>query len=349
MSLRNRMYDRGWFRVRSVDVPVLSVGNLTLGGTGKTPLIAYLTQWCLEHRLQPGLVSRGYRTPGSRNSAGRSAESPHPALNDEGMELALRFPSVLHEQSPDRVAAARRLLERQAVDVILLDDGFQHRRIARNLDIVLLDSRDPFGQGHLFPRGLLRESVASLSRAGIVLLSRADGISGDERENIRRQVGQRAPQAVWGEIAHRPKELVSYFEEGPESESRLFSKESVYSVQKTCSIRWLEGRRVFAFGGIARPDLFLRTLKDCNAEIVGSTSFPDHHCFSPDNLRELADKAKRCKAEAILCTMKDLVKIRRKHLGNIPLWAVAIGIEFLNGADAFDAEIRRVLGRGSPV
>ncbi len=160
VSARNRRYDRGAHLTHRAGVPVISVGNLTLGGTGKTPMVKWLAQRLQNSGVRVAIVSRGY---GAANGA----------PNDEAMELAAALPNVPHIQSRDRVAAAARAIQGFHSQVLLLDDGFQHRRLARDLDIVLLDALEPFGFEHVFPRGTLREPLAGLRRADFVCLSRA--------------------------------------------------------------------------------------------------------------------------------------------------------------------------------
>ena len=336
MQIRNRLYDSGCLQVRGVDVPVIGVGNLTLGGTGKTPMVAYLTQWALSRKLRPGLISRGYRK-------GRSFDDPNDEhLNDEGMELAIRYPNVPHLQSADRYAAATRMLQKKKVDLLILDDAFQHRRMKRDLDIVLLDSRDPFGGGHIFPRGLLRESVRSLARAPIVLLSRADLVPESRRQKIRQQVEKIAPSAVWGEVVHRPSVLVSSFQATLRDDSQINTEQSGFFGQRTAPIDFLAGKRVFAFSGIAKPDTFGKMLMDCRAEIVKFVPLSDHHDFTPKEIERLSREAKESGADLAVCTMKDLVKIRKRTLGDKELWALAIGIDFLRGENEVHACLEKV-------
>ncbi len=177
---RNRRYDRGAATVHRVGVPVLSVGNLTLGGTGKTPMVRWLAQWFHNRGARVAVVSRGYGA-----KVGNA--------NDEALELRRLLPDVPHLENPDRVAAAREAVATLGCQAILLDDGFQHRRIARDLDIVLLDALAPFGFGHVFPRGTLREPLAGLRRADAVVLSRADLLDSSEREEIWQTVRAHAP------------------------------------------------------------------------------------------------------------------------------------------------------------
>ena len=150
VNSRNRRFDDGRLPVEKVGVPVVSVGNLTLGGTGKTPMVQWLARWFQNHGLKVSLISRGYKSAGG-------------AKNDEARELEQQLPGVAHWQNPDRVSAARVAISEFGTEVILLDDAFQHRRIARDLDLVLIDALEPFGFGHIFPRGTLREPLAGFS------------------------------------------------------------------------------------------------------------------------------------------------------------------------------------------
>ena len=164
VAYRNRRYDLGRAAIHHVAVPVISVGNLTLGGTGKTPMVKWVARRLLAQGSRVAIVSRGYGA-----AAGQQ--------NDEARELSQALPEVPHVQNRDRVAGAERAIAEFSAQCILLDDGFQHRRLARDLDIVLLDALEPFGFEHVFPRGTLREPLAGLKRAQAVCLSRADAIS----------------------------------------------------------------------------------------------------------------------------------------------------------------------------
>ena len=337
-STRNAFYDRGWFRSRQVPIPIVSVGNLTLGGTGKTPMVAYLVKWFLSHKIRPGIVSRGYKKPSDSKTPGK--------LNDEGMELEIRFPEVPHLQSPDRIAASLALLQKYPVDVIVLDDGFQHRRIARNLDIVLIDSLEPFGLDRLFPRGTLRESLHSLSRADVVLISRADMVDESRRNEIQSRVRKFTPNAIIGEVIHKPTSLIAHYEETPQTDSSLFSDMSTFTVRQTCSVAWLAGKKIVAFSGIARPEAFRKSLERCGANVLEFVHFPDHHDFSSSDVERLTAIAKAANAAAVLCTMKDIVKIRKRNLDNVPLWSVEIGLEFQSGEEQFAGKLRSIVVAG---
>jgi tetraacyldisaccharide 4'-kinase len=296
--------------VHRAGVPVVSVGNLTLGGTGKTPMVQWLARWFRDSGVAVSVVSRGY---------GGGPDVP----NDEAMELAWQLPDVPHVQNPDRVAAARRAIDKFHAELILLDDAFQHRRISRDLDLVLLDALEPFGYEHVFPRGTLREPAAGLARADVVALSRADMLSAAERGAIRRRVEALAPQADWLELVHVPQGLLSF----GRTEQPLAS---------------LAGQPVLAFCGIGNPAGFRHTLAGCGFEVIELREFPDHHAYDRRDLDALAEAAGRHGVTAVVCTQKDLVKIGLDQLGDRPLRAVRIGLEIVAGREEFEARLAAV-------
>jgi len=306
VAIRNAAYDRGLREVCPAGVPVISVGNLTLGGTGKTPMVAWAARSLHEHARRPAIVSRGY---GSR--PGRAS--------DEAEELAILLPGIDHVANRDRVAAARLAVTRGA-GVVVLDDGFQHRRLHRNLDIVAVDATDPFGCGRLFPRGLLREAVGGLGRAQAVVLTRADLVDASERRAIRAAVDaarQGRPPIVWSEAIHRPTRLRSW--------SGTFEPLAI-----------LREARIAACAAIGNPAAFVRTLKGLGAELAGFVGFPDHHAYGLDDLARVEEAADSSRATMVVTTLKDLVKIRRDTLGGRPLWALEIGLHLTENGDALE-------------
>jgi tetraacyldisaccharide 4'-kinase len=308
---RNRAFDSGHTPCQHVGAPVVSVGNLTLGGTGKTPMVEWLARWFLNRGLQIALVSRGYKaTPGS--------------ANDEAQELAQKLPGVPHLQNPDRVAAARLAVQQFHSDIIILDDAFQHRRIHRDLNIVLLDAAEPFGFGHVFPRGMLREPIDGLARADIAVLTRADMVDDVERARIRGIVERHAPKIVWAECRHAP--------------SRLLSAD-----QREESLASLRERPVAAFCGLGNPAGFRHTLDQCRYNLVGWREFPDHFVYNQTARDELAHWVVAQGAQAAVCTHKDLVKLAVNEIGGKPLWAVLVGLEFMAGRDTLEGLLENLL------
>ncbi|MDR3108940.1 MAG: tetraacyldisaccharide 4'-kinase [Planctomycetaceae bacterium] len=303
---RNFFYDKRFLSSYTADVPVISVGNVTLGGTGKTPFVCWLSQVLLEHGYKVGLVSRGYKKLNDEDGSGERH-------NDEYLEMLIKLPDVPHFQSPNRADACRRMLTANKLDCVILDDAFQHRKVNRQLDIVLIDATEPDGLGYIFPRGTCREPMSSLKRADVLLLSRADSVDANERARLREKLTALSPKAVYGEIVHRPVNVVSFGEKVTRQ-----------------PVSMLKERKIFAFNGIGNPDAFERTLVQTGAEINGSKVFFDHHHYDESDIQHLADAAKKTNAEMIVTTMKDIVKIKREKIGDIPLYAIEIGIEFLN-------------------
>jgi len=304
---RNRQYDRGRKPVERVDVPVISVGNLTLGGTGKTPLVEWLARWFRQRGVRVTIISRGY-----------GAEAG--AQNDEAIELEQKLPDVPHVQNPDRVAAAKMAIEEFGCQLILLDDAFQHRRIHRDLNIVVVDALEPFGFGHVFPRGALREPLSGLRRADVVVLSRADLVQPAERERIRAIVAQHAPSALWVEASHRPERLLSA--SGREESLTALAKEPVA-----------------AFCGVGNPAGFRHTLAGIGCQLIEMREFPDHFSYQRSDVESLTQWAGNLPIQAVACTHKDLVKLGIDNLGPRPLWAVVIGLSISVGQTELESRL----------
>jgi tetraacyldisaccharide 4'-kinase len=308
---RNQQFDSGRKPVERVAVPVISVGNLSLGGTGKTPMVEWLANRFSKSGVEPAIVSRGY-----------GAKKGVP--NDEALELAAKLPGVPHVQNPDRVAGVRTAIEQFGCRLVLLDDGFQHRRIHRDLDIVLLDALEPFGYCHMFPRGMLREPLSSLHRADVVALSRADLIPESERERIRAIVRENSPDALWIECRHAPVHLRS-------------------SSSVTTPLIDLANKPIAAFCGIGNPGGFRRTVEQCGYQLLALREFPDHFAYQTADLRSLTSWAADSPADAVLCTHKDLVKLGVDRLGEKPLWALMVGLEITAGREGFEVLLKNLL------
>lgn len=309
VALRNLAFDRGWKAVHHVKVPVVSVGNITLGGTGKTPMVEWVSRWFRDRSRRVAILSRGY--------------GQDDGMNDEGRVLEENLPDVPHLQGADRVTIARTAIEELESEVLVLDDGFQHRRLKRDLDIVLLDALEPFGLGRLFPRGLLREPIKSLRRAQVVVLSRSDLVSEQRRAEIRSEAEHYAGVLPWVEASHRPIGLL-------DADGNLEPLES------------LSHRRVAGFCGIGNPDGFRRTIDTLGTNLVGFRAFRDHHPYSSRDVADILSWAGSINAELLLTTQKDLVKLRAKALGSIPLRALKIGLEIHSGQEILEMALTRI-------
>ncbi|MCH7689312.1 MAG: tetraacyldisaccharide 4'-kinase, partial [Planctomycetes bacterium] len=308
---RNLAFDLGIRRVHTAPVPVISVGNLTAGGTGKTPFTAWLANWFHDKEIRVAILSRGYRSVSG-------------AVNDEKMVLDQLCPHVPHLQNPDRIAAASSACREHAAQLLILDDGFQHRRLFRDLDIVLIDVLNPWGYGALLPRGLLREPLQSLRRADLVVITRADQCPDRQKQEIIEQIQDVCPEIVCVEVGFPPESLVNA--EG-----------------LTAELSSLSGKRIAAFCGIGNPDSFHKSLLDTGYDVSSFRSFSDHHHYSLQELDEIGEWGKQAGALAIVITQKDLVKIKRTELNGLPLWAVRIGTRILKGGETLENDLQSIL------
>ncbi len=310
VRLRNLAYSLGWLRVVKAPAPVISVGNLTAGGTGKTPCVEHVASVLREQGHLVAILSRGY---------GATA-----GPNDEALVLEQNLPDVPHLQGADRAALAASAVEELESEVLVLDDGFQHRRLARDLDIVLLDATDDVF--HLLPRGLMREPFSALARAHAVILTRCDQATERQLADLRRRVAHFGKPTA--ESVHRPTALVNASgEERP--------------------LDGLRGEKVAAFCGLGNPDAFRRTLEGLGAHVAGFRAFPDHHPYPRPDVEDLTRWGRTFpEGTPLVTTQKDLVKLRVDHLGGRPLWALRVRLAFLSGQEPLDALIRGTVQGG---
>ena len=312
VTARNWAFDRGLKASYRLSRPVISVGNITTGGTGKTPVVRWLAGRLRERGRHVAVLARGY--------GARPGE-----LGDEQLMLErLLNQSDSGERvnvvaNPDRLSAARRtLLERPDVDVFVLDDGFQHRRLARDLDIVLINATSPFGYGHMLPRGMLREPLGALRRAGAVVVTHADQPPARELEAIERRVRQAAPAVPIYRAAHEHAALHAGDGSGPHPLDRL----------KTST--W------FAACGIGDPQSFLRQLESVGGRPAGFRWFADHHRYTAGDLADVRRRARDVGADLIVTTEKDWTKLEpfdRPADGQVPVWRVDLRVRFLDGGE----------------
>ncbi len=277
-TLKSFAYRVGLRRSQRVERPVISIGNIAVGGTGKTPFVVWLARQLADDGRRVGILARGY---GGTVSDG---------FNDEGLLLRRALGAdVPQVQDPDRVAGAARLLrDAPQTEVLLLDDGFQHRRIARDVDVVLIDATCPFGYGHLLPRGRLRERPAALRRAGAIVITRSDAV--DESELVSIESTIRA-------ACDAPIARAQVVPTTVEAEAASVAAET------------LRGRPVFACCGIGNPAAFRKTLEGLGARVVGERAFADHRVPPPAAWPDLVRDAKKAGAEQVVITRKDAVKL----------------------------------------
>lgn len=308
---RNRHYDRN--PEASTSFPsrgVVSVGNVTVGGSGKTPFVAALARELLG-RDRVAVLSRGYgrrsRSAFVLVSDGKRILASAEDSGDEPLELARGVPGLVVAVGPNRAAAGRELVNLLGPHLILLDDGFQHRRVRRDLDLVCFDAHEPVASLRLLPYGRLREPLGSLSRAHAVVWTRwsEDAPGGEE---LRRLVGRAAPELPSIRARNR---LVGF---ASLDGSEVLGPES------------FRGRRVGVLLGVARPE---RVLESIPADVVFTAARRDHHWWDPAEVKSLAEEAKRKGAVAVLTTGKDAVKMVSAP-GAIPLYVIRVETEILD-------------------
>lgn len=284
--LRARAYQTGIFRQRRLDGVVISVGNLTVGGTGKTPMVLWIAQRLLAGGKRVGILTRGYRGKPAAANSSRSAAMAGESTSDEVRLLAKRLgEAVAFGVGSDRFANGQRLAN-QGVTWFILDDGFQHLQLARDVNIVLVDATSPFGGGRLLPAGRLREPRTALSRADIVVITRSDHAPAVEAA-VRR-----------------------------DSDAPIF-----YARPKLDAIRVWRGqypgeedaggrsKRLFAFCGIGNPNAFVADLRKWGFQVAGQKFFPDHHRYAPEDVAEIEGEARAIGSDGVICTEKDVFNL----------------------------------------
>ena len=311
LSLHQSLYRLPIKRTTRLPRPVISVGNLTTGGTGKTPMVAWVGRTIAQAGRRPAVLTRGYA---AARGDGRSDEARELAAN-----LGEEVPILAH---PDRARAAARLLEREpGVDAFVLDDGFQHYRLARDLDLVLIDATRPWGHGRLLPRGMLREQPGALRRADAVIVTRCDLVEAAALEALEAEIERRHGRppaarvgAVWAAVR-----------EG----------------ERTHGVDWLASRRVAGACGLGNPGAFEAMLRRHAGEVVRFDALPDHHAPSGEEIAGLLEAARSGGATAMVVTEKDYVKWveRMPAEPGLPVARPALAVRFHRGEAALRARI----------
>ncbi len=318
MLARNAAYDRGILQTRKLPRPTVSVGNITTGGTGKTPVVIWLANRLREAGRRPAVLLRGYRA-----TAGFSDEQQVLNRNlNQNSESEIPV-----KANPNRIAGAAGVLHHHPnVDTFVLDDAFQHRKVHRNFDLVLINATDPFGYNHVLPRGLLREPLSGLGRATAFLLTRCAQATADEVKRIESELTQRNPAAPIYHADHIHTALIN---------ARTGEAEPIDA---------LASQPFYAFAGIGNPAGLHAQLSSLLGRYTGHDWYPDHHAYTEADLAHIRQKAKSANAARILTTEKDWVKIAAFPAAldqDPPIQLLQLGIRF-HDADA-DQLIQRVL------
>ncbi len=327
---------------------VVVVGNLTVGGTGKTPVVEKLARALHDRGRKVAILSRGYKSkappiwkkwwhrlshtqepPPRVVSDGASVLLDSEEAGDEPYMLARNLPGVVVLVDKDRVKAGAYAIKRYGCDTLVLDDGFQYLHLKGRLNLLLVDKTNPFGNGRLLPRGILREPVKHLSRADYVFLTKSDGRRDRDLEEL---IARHNPQADVIECAHRPQHLQRADTDPGDPSGRE-------------PLSWLKGRRVFAFSGIAVPESFEKFLKELGALSMGRARFLDHYRYSREDLDELFRRARTAGADCLVTTEKDAVRLPSGGRGVLPVYYLRLEIDIIRGAADFDEAVGRICFR----
>ena len=323
-SARNKAFDSG--KKESVDLgkPVFSVGNITAGGTGKTPTVRWLCERLLAHNVRPAVLMRGYKSKATDGSD-----------EQRMLDSFLGSRGVIIEANPDRVAGSKAALAKGSdIGAFVLDDGFQHRRVKRDLDIVLINATEPFGFNHVLPRGLLREPMAGLKRAGAFVITHARSIEEDAVEAIKKRIRDFNPDAPIYCADHAATGFRTQAR-GPGEGTDQFHDA-------------LRNEPIFAFCGLASPRAFRAQLTNLGARVVAHRWFKDHHAYTPTELEQMYDQAVAAGAKVMVTTEKDWTKLQSLAFRPTgpPIWRldVAIRFWFAQESELMD-QVRAVLGK----
>jgi tetraacyldisaccharide 4'-kinase len=344
IKLRRFLYSVRLLRDSTLGVQVIAVGNLTVGGTGKTPVVEKFARALRDQGRNVAILSRGYRsrpaplhqriinvllfrtdtTPPRVVSDGKNLLLNSELAGDEPFMLASNLKDVVVLVDKDRVKAGRYAIQKFGCDTLLLDDGFQYWKLAgRRQDVVLVDRQQPFGNERLLPRGTLREPPSHLARANVIFITKSDG----DTAGLRARIAKHNSTAGIIECIHHP----LYFED-------------VFSGERK-GLDFLKGRKIASLSGIAQPESFEESLAKLGAELVYSKRFADHHRFTQQEVLNAINRGKKRQAEFIITTQKDAVRFPKLDRRDLPVYFVRVEIKILSGAADFEDCVRKICFR----
>ncbi len=344
VKIRKFLYDVRILRDSTLGIQVIAVGNITAGGTGKTPVVEKFARVLQDQGRKVAILSRGYRskppplrrrllnkllfreeaTPPRVVSDGKSLLLDSETSGDEPYMLASNLKDVVVLVDKDRVKSGRYAIEKFGCDILLLDDGFQYwKLLGRRKDIVLVDCQQPFGNEHMLPRGTLREPPKHLARASYIFLTKSDG----NTAALRKRIAKYNPTAGIIECVHHP----LYFED-------VFTGERY-------GLDFLKDKRVASFSAIAQPESFEQGLVKLGAELVYTKSFADHHRFTQQEVLNAINRSKKRQAEMIVTTQKDAVRFPKIDRRDLPIYFMRVEIKILSGAKDFEDCVRQICFR----
>jgi tetraacyldisaccharide 4'-kinase len=342
VQVRLWMYRHRILRDQPLGCLVVVVGNLTVGGTGKTPVVEKFARALRDRGRKVAILSRGYKSkaapfwkkwwfwlthtqepPPRIVSDGERVLLDSEEAGDEPYMLARNLPGVVVLVDKNRVKAGAYAIKRFGCDTLVLDDGFQYLPLKGSLNLLLVDKTSPFGNGHLLPRGILREPIKHVRRASYVFLTKSNGQRDPDLEAV---IARHNPDADIVECAHRPQYLQRV---GAGADARQ-------------PLGWLKGRRIAAFSGIATPESFEKFLRDLGALLMVRERFLDHYRYEADDLAALLAQAEREGAECLVTTEKDAVRLPPSPPGSLPVYYLRLEIDIIRGAADFDEAVGRI-------
>lgn len=335
---RLSLYNIGILRRFPLGCQVISVGNITAGGTGKTPVVEIFARELQKAGRKVAILSRGYRKkelpwyqralrqridPPRVVSDGRRLLLDSEMGGDEPYMLAKNLPGVVVLVDKDRVKSGRYAVKRFGCDTLVLDDGFQYLKLQHRLEIVLVDKGNPFGNGHMLPRGVLREPVRNLKRADVIFITKSDG----ESEELRGEIRKLNDKAEIIECCHAPRYL-----------------QSVYTGEHV-PLSWLEGKTVTSLSGIAVPQSFENLVRAKGARVIHCERYADHHRYTAQEVINAVNRAADLKVDALLTTEKDAVRFPHLDSTPVPVYYLRVDIELIDGRENFREAVEHICFR----
>ena len=344
VQFRHFLYANGIFRHHTLGCQVISVGNLTVGGTGKTPVVEIFARELQKAGRKVAILSRGYKKvepsfgeklvdrillrsygqPPRVVSDGSKLLLDSAMSGDEPYMLASNLPNVCVLVDKNRVKSGRYAINKLGCDTLILDDGFQYLSLKHRVEIVLVDKTNPFGNEKVLPRGILREPITNIKRAGFIFITKSDGQGVEELKNRLRQLNRRADII---ECRHCARYL-----------------QNVFTAERK-ALTYLDGLKVSVVSGIAAPGGFESELEKGGATIIDRNRFTDHHRYSEQEIIDIINKGAKLKVDAILTTEKDAVRFPRLSRCDVPVYFLRVDIEILSGAEDFHQCISRICFR----
>lgn len=344
IQLRLWLYTQGIFRHHTLGCQVISVGNLTVGGTGKTPVVEIFARDLQRAGRKVAILSRGYKKkqprfltrlvdavllrerarPPRLVSDGRNLLLDSAMSGDEPYMLATNLRDVVVLVDKDRVKSARHAIDKFGCDALILDDGFQYLALKHRVEIVLVDCQNPFGNGYILPRGILREPIGNIRRATVIFITKCDGRNNDA---LKQQIRALNPRAEIIECAHRARHLQNVF-----SDDRR-------------PLEFLRDLDVAVVSGIAAPEGFEHAVAGHGAKVVYRERFEDHHRYTQQQILDIIKTSRELQVAAIITTEKDAVRFPKIDRRDVPIYFLRVEIELLSGTEDFDECIARICFR----